>query len=289
MKYLKTILVLLAAVQGALGQSVKWESFIQPDRAGEPVVANGRVWIPTTAGLVEYEPASAIVELHNKATAGLVSNSIEAVAQHPFTNDLYIGTYDLALMVRPSGTTTWEHLPYPASFYNGQGEAPQTYCMAFDEEGVLWVGTNIGLLSYDNGTWAQLEYDENAFYGAVWDLDFSQEGDLLIASHGAFRKEGEELVLLSPEDGSNGEPLFAYGGSVIHQAEDGQIWFFTDIGTVGAYDGESWNHVEQVPQLSIFGAFISVVEPAPGQLRILVPARAQFFLGRSGMDRRRGI
>lgn len=261
----------------ANGQDVQWESFLQAERAGHPLATEDRVWIPTSAGLLEYEPLTSSVTTHNKVTAGLVSNTIEAVAQHPLTSDLYIGTYDLALMVRPQGSTTWEHLPYPESFNTGQGEVPLLYCMAFDEAGVLWVGTNIGLLSYNNGTWSRWENTDSPLYGAVWGLDFSQDGHLLIASHGAFRKEGEELVLLSPDEQEVEEPFFAYGGSAIYEAQDGQLWFFTDLGVVGAYDGENWNHVTHVPQLNIFGASISITEPEPGALRVLAPNRAQFL------------
>lgn len=261
----------------ANGQDVQWESFLQAERAGHPLATEDRVWIPTSAGLLEYEPLTSSVTTYNKVTAGLVSNTIEAVAQHPLTSDLYIGTYDLALMVRPQGSTTWEHLPYPESFNTGQGEVPLLYCMAFDEAGVLWVGTNIGLLSYNNGTWSRWENTDSPLYGAVWGLDFSQDGHLLIASHGAFRKEGEELVLLSPDEQEVEEPFFAYGGSAIYEAQDGQLWFFTDLGVVGAYDGENWNHVTHVPQLNIFGASISITEPEPGALRVLAPNRAQFL------------
>jgi hypothetical protein len=151
MKYLKTFLMLFVLACTANGQDVQWESFLQAERAGHPLATEDRVWI----------------------------------------SDLYIGTYDLALMVRPQGSTTWEHLPYPESFNTGQEEVPLLYCMAFDEAGVLWVGTNIGLLSYNNGTWSRWENTDSPLYGAVWGLDFSQDGHLLIASHGAFRKEGE--------------------------------------------------------------------------------------------------
>ncbi len=276
MKYLKTFLMLFVLVCTATGQDVQWESFLLAERAGQPLATEGRVWIPTSAGLLEYEPLTASATPHNKVTAGLVSNTIEAVAQHPLTNDLYIGTYDLALMVRPQGSTTWEHLPYPESFNTGQEEEPLLYCMAFDEAGVLWVGTDIGLLSYNNGTWSRWENTDSPLYGAVWGLDFSQDGHLLIASHGAFRKEGEELVLLSPDEDETEEPFFAYGGSAIHEAQDGQLWFFTDLGTVGAFDGENWNHITHVPQLNIFGASIFITEPEPGALRILIPTRSQF-------------
>lgn len=277
MRYLKTFLMLFVLACTAAGQDVQWESFLQAERAGQPLATDGRVWVPTSAGLVEYEPLTSAVTTHNKVTAGLVSNTIEAVAQHPLTNDLYIGTYDLALMVRPQGSTTWAHLPYPESFNTGQGEAPLLYCMVFDEAGVLWVGTDIGLLSYNNGTWSRWENTDSPLYGAVWGLDFSQDGHLLIASHGAFRKEGEELVLLSPDEQEVEEPFFAYGGSAIYEAQDGQLWFFTDLGVIGAYDGENWNHVTHVPHLSIFGASISITEPEPGVLQVLSPNRAQFM------------
>lgn len=277
MKYLMTPFFLFITCQLVFGQSVEWESFLQADRAGEPLETEGRIWVPTTAGLVEYNRTTATVLIHNKATAGLVSNSIEAVAQHPLTSDLYIGTYDLALMVQPSGSNTWEHLPYPESFHTGQGGVPQTYCLAFDQAGTLWVGTDIGLLSYNEEGWTRWENNESPFYGAVWDLDFSLSGDLLVASHGVFRKEGEELFLLSPGEETSGEPLFAYGGSAVFQGQDGQIWFFTDIGTVGVYDGAAWSHITHLPQLNIFGASLSILEPGPGQLRVTVPTRAQYF------------
>lgn len=192
-------------------------------------------------------------------------------------NDLYIGIYDLVFMVCLQGSIIWEYLFYLESFNIGQEEELFLYCMVFDEVGVLWVGIDIGLLSYNNGIWLCWENMDSLFYGVVWGLDFFQDGYLLIVSYGVFCKEGEELVFLSFDEDEMEEFFFVYGGSVIYEVQDGQFWFFIDLGMVGVFDGENWNYIIYVFQFNIFGVFIFIMEFELGVLWILIFIWLQFI------------
>lgn len=272
MKAIIIFLSMLAPLMG-IGQGVFWESFIQPGRAGKALETPEHLWVPTTAGLLQIDKSDGEAAWHNKVTAGLVSNSIEAVARHPQSNSLYIGTYDLALMVRPQGSTDWEHLPFPDSLGTGGNGMAQTFCLAFSPDGLLWVGTSIGLLSYDGSSWQHWEL-ASPFLGPVWDLAFSADGDLFIASHGVFRlSAGGILEMVSPGQAVDGHHLFSYGYSSLHRADDGLLWFFTDTGTLAAYDGEEWSNFAFLPELGFSGSPLSVTATGEGRFEVLAPGR----------------
>jgi ligand-binding sensor domain-containing protein len=288
MKYPLTLFLLLLSIWQLQAQLQDWESYIRPDRAGEVLENETTIWIPTTAGLLEYNKQDNSHQLWNKVQGGLVSNSIEDVAVHPFTNAIYIGTYDLALMVREAGTETWQHLPYPAGLLEDFGGMIRIYCLEFDEEGILWVGTDRGLLRYDGEEWSIIDSFSNSFLGAVWDLDFSANGKLYISSHGLFTLENNELMMISPEDAVDGHFIFGYGYSTLQLLPNGHLWFITDTGMVGYYDGTAWSDVSFVPEMNFSGSAYSVWADTDGHINVVIPERSWFEHTNEGWQEKAG-
>jgi len=273
MKYLITICAILCSFYSLSAQPGQWESYIRPDRAGEVLEEEETLWVPTTAGLLEINKNTGEQQLWNKANSALLSNSIEGVAQHPLTKDIFIGTYDLALMVKEDGSDEWEHLPYPASITQSSGQMIRTYCLEFDAQGVLWVGTDLGLLRYDGVEWEVVDADNNTFLGAVWDIQSADNGKMYVSSHGLFELEDENLNMISPEGAVEGQFLFGYGYSTAHLFPDNTLWFFTDVGSCGYYDGETWSQMEHIPGLSFTGSPYSFWQNDDGVLQVFVPGR----------------
>jgi hypothetical protein len=263
-------------------QDASWVNYTQPYRSGGMLETTNTIWLGTDGGLLEIDKNSWASNYWTKANAGLSSNMIEDVAIHPLSQDIYIGTYDVALMVREADGDSWETLPYPASITDETGLMIQTYCLEFDGQGVLWAGTDKGLIRYDGENWSLIDSSSDNLMGPVWDVQFDENGKLYISSHGLFELEGEELTLLTPEGDVDGDFLFGYAFSKLFRSEDGQMWFFTDLGTVGYYDGSTWS-IDALPNPGFIGmGHFSVGYNAEGMLEVLVSGKDPYIFTESG-------
>ncbi|MCB9349318.1 MAG: T9SS type A sorting domain-containing protein [Lewinellaceae bacterium] len=258
------VLFLLFCSFGLSAQVSHWDSYGVPGRAQNRLEEGNTLWIPTDAGLLEVDKATGEYSLWNKLTGGLSSNSIEAVARHPLTGDLFIGTYDVALLVRDESTGAWSPLPYPEAWEASVAQPVLTYCLQFDPEGILWAGTNIGLARYDGESW-ELYNQENSheFLRWVMAIELAPDGGLFLASHVLFHLKDGVFDPLSPDDFQSEEFIFSYGDAAMHYQSDGSLWFFTDVGTVGRYDGENWQIFQQIDSLNFVSSPPRFVTESP--------------------------
>lgn len=240
-------ILLLAAIcipPTLIAQPGTWRSYPIPSRVNDLIERDGRLWAATDAGIFQISLATGEVEGHlTKANAGLPSNEVEAFAVHPETHVPFIGTYDLALaFLTPSGQ--WQRIEFP-DFVTAQAQDNMvlTYCMEFDHQGRLWVGTNVGLLRYDTDGWTHYTPSgSNAFLGSVWSMSKDENGDILAASHVVYRVEDDIPHLFSPSPAEAGNfQLFSYGDAELFSASNGDVYFFTDIGRIGRYRDGSWD------------------------------------------------
>ena len=284
MKYILTFLILFTCTFLLTAQDASWVNYTQPHRAGGMLETANTIWLGTSGGLLEIDKNSWESHYWTKANAGLSSNMIEDIAIHPNTQDMYIGTYDVALMVKENGSDNWETLPYPTDITDESSLPMQTYCLEFDESGVLWIGTNRGLIRYDGENWDLMGPSDHNFLGGVWDIQFGENGKLYISSHGLLELDGEELTLLSPEGSVDGDFLIGYAFSKLFRSEDGQMWFFTDIGTVGHYNEGEWT-IDALPNQGFIGlGLFSVGYNANGILEVMVSGREPYLFTESGWE-----
>ncbi|MCB9274111.1 MAG: T9SS type A sorting domain-containing protein [Lewinellaceae bacterium] len=270
MKFRLTILLAVFLSFQCLAQEGSWASYLKASRAGRPMQEGQTLWVPTDAGLLEVNLESNSVSVLNKATAGLSSNSIESVARDPINGDFFIGTYDVALLSRPEQEEAWTVLPYPEAWAENSFNPMQSYCLQFDENGNLFVGTNQGLLRYDGQEWERFDQSNgHPFLGSVWDIQPAPDGGLYLASHLLLHYKDGEVTEVSPEQVGN-QFLFAYSGGKMYQQEDGNLWFFTDIGTAGHYDGQEWEVVSQIGGQPFFQGPSFIGETPEGNLLVFL-------------------
>jgi ligand-binding sensor domain-containing protein len=239
----RLVLLLFGAMAGMAlrAQTGEWVNYLQAETINDILEEEETVYIATNAGIFIWDKASASLQHHSRQSAGLPSNKVESIAREPLTRRLFIGTYDMALAYQDGGQ--WAALPYPEGLFPfGSGQEVLTYAIEFDLAGNLWVGTSAGLARYDGGDWLTYQ-DDHPFQllRAVWDIQRGPEGQMFFASHGLFHTAGEEVVLLSPPvDFTTGEALFAYSDAHLQQLGDGGLWYITDVGAAGYYDGSQW-------------------------------------------------
>lgn len=271
MRILLTFLALAALSLQGFAQQGNWTTYLKASRAGRPLQEAQTLWVPTDAGLLEVNLESNTANLWNKTSAGLSSNSIEAVARDPVNGDFFIGTYDVAMMRRSEGGGGWEELPYPEQWVNDNFNPLLTYCAAVDDSGILWTGTSQGLFRYDGQEWSRFgQSNGHPFLGAVWDIQPAPDGGMYLASHQLLHIKDGVVSSASPEQIGN-HFLFAYGDAKMNIQADSSLWFFPDIGLVGHYDGQQWEVFDSIGGQPVFQSPSFVGETPEGNLLIYYP------------------
>lgn len=252
MQKIRITLLLLLSFQvwklGAQTQNDRWASYLEPGLVNSYLEEADKLYLATDAGVFVVDKATRTVLEHwTKQSVGIPSNKVEAIRRDAATNRIFIGTYDIAALSVQNTDGTWENIPYPQELLDeGEFNPIMTYCIEFDEENRAWIGTSHGLLRYDadateNWQWFN-ELNTATFFRSVWDMAKDAEGRLLFGGNMLYRSAGDGIELISPV-GPNGSPfdgLFSYSDSKVHTQADGTVWFFTDIGSVGRYDGTEW-------------------------------------------------
>lgn len=228
------------------GQTIgEWTTYVSPTQLNDVLEEDNTVYLATDAGIFVVNKTTHQVEHWTKQSHGLPSNKIEAITRDPFTQTMFIGTYDIALAYQlPNGQ--FQHLPYPEEILPNQAsDMVLTYCLETDAEGNWWIGTNRGLLKYDGANWQLFDQSNVAnFFRSVWNMAKDSEGRLLIATHGLYRKEHNgDLTMLTPDDFS--AQLFAYSSGRTLYQDNGDTWFLTDVGTLGRLTENGWTVYDQ--------------------------------------------
>jgi ligand-binding sensor domain-containing protein len=249
--YITIFLLLTGFSLAGHAQSALWTSYLKPSRVNDYLDEPDKLYLATDAGIFVFDKITRLMTHWSKATHGLPSNQVESIARHPETGVLFIGTYDIALAFRQGDT--WNAIPYPEEIQGQSLSGMRVYCIEFDNEGQLWVGTDHGLLKYNGTQWDLINSsDPQEFMHQVWDIHREEDGGLLIASNVLYRYDGNEFEPLFSLDFSSTENLFAYSNALMHKHSDGSIWFFNDVGRAGRFDGESWQVFDSSDSIFFF-------------------------------------
>ena len=230
-----------------------WDAKYKPSKVNDWLETDDLIYLATDAGIYLVDKQTGELTDHwTRISAGLPSNKIESIKLEPGTNRIFIGTYDIGIGFQtPEGT--WETIPYPAEAYN-EFNPLMTYCVNFDASGRLLAGTSEGIGRYDDGHWSWYGQGEiGPFVSGAWKMVRQDDGEVLIASNLLLRTNGDDFDILSPINPNGGFPdsLFAYGSAQLYRQSNGDIWFITDVGDVGRYDGHHWDITHGFQQTEI--------------------------------------
>lgn len=226
MKKLKVqiLLLLLFATTLSLAQD-NWTNLITPQKIHEIYEIDSKLYCATEGGLVIYNQTTQTVE-RQLITDDIPSHRVEDITQDA-TNNIWIGTYDngLARMTDDG----WEKLPIEHNF----SSAPLNYCIEYDDNGTLWVGTSSGLFKYENETWTK---DSNS-PDPVWDMEKDDQG--IIHTGGTVPGKLENGVLTEYDYLEHGFGN-TYRFSHIDYGPNGSFYWASGETEVVIYDGTTW-------------------------------------------------
>ena len=104
------------------------------------------IWVGTNGGAVYFNQDQQEIGYYTIMNSGIGSNDVTSILVD-FDDNLWVSTFGKGVARYQQGV--WEVFNEITSVFT----SGYVYCMALDSTGVLWVGTNNGLMSYDGSTW----------------------------------------------------------------------------------------------------------------------------------------
>lgn len=135
------ILVVMMSITAKAGNNPEWVNLTSAQEITTMAEANGTLWVGYKGGLTAIDLQTGEKEYFNMGNSGLPSTQVEAVAIAP-NGDIWIGTYDQGLVMFDG--TDWT--VYNTT--NSDLSAHQIYTIQFDQDGVLWIGALLNLISF---------------------------------------------------------------------------------------------------------------------------------------------
>ncbi len=136
--------------------------------------ADGMLWVPTAHGLylIERAGAGARGARHRRELDELLCGDMRDAAKAPdgrIWTGAFLGVETFADGERVATMTTSEGLPHP-----------DVRCLAFDRQGVLWVGTAAGAAKYDGSSWGLRHSLRWLPSDDVRDIAFDSQGSVYV-------------------------------------------------------------------------------------------------------------
>lgn len=228
----KTLLMLTLGMGSLFAQTAEWAVFRSPELVNDYVDMGDYFWLATNDGVSRLQKDDLGSEFWSIQNSGLPSEHIQSIAVNQ-AGTAWIGTYDgeIARFVNDE----WAQITVPEEVV---GDTPQDrlYCLEFDEQDHLWVGTFTGLHRFDGEewtTWNQASTGEPI--EDVWDIAFGPDGKVYFASFFVYELDGDEVT-----DLSQNEPLLSAYGDAHLETIGEEIWYCSPGLSFARYAGGEW-------------------------------------------------
>lgn len=137
---------------------------------------DGRLWVATEdAGLNLFDPSRQHFE-----SGFIPANNIHALTM--LDGRLWVGTYSEGLFVLDPRTSRWRQ--YTASTSEGSLHNNSIYSIYQDYQGVVWIGTEMGLYTFDPEQDAFMQVNKNQIFSQANDILQHFDGKIWIATIG---------------------------------------------------------------------------------------------------------
>lgn len=225
-------IILLLLVPYFLGaQTTTWEHYRNSLEINDAIVHQNKLWIATDNGLYNMDRTTLQVEHYSTQNSSLPDMHIQTLTKDAVGN-LWIGTYDLALVQIPATGGNWDVINYPTnpSFTN-------IYCTEIDGNGDVWLGTNNGLMHYDGNTWQT--YAMNPSHAPVWDMKITSTGKVFI---GSFNFQSfDNGVWTELVDSTQPHAILTYADHDLYLENDSTVWLLpVGINKILRYQNGNW-------------------------------------------------
>lgn len=230
----------LSAQQGT------WTHYYRDLTVNDYLEVDNNLWLATDKGLFKVNKSNSNTTHYHKGNSVIPDNHIQTLSKDQ-TGNLWIGTYDFAMIKVPANGSTWSTIDYPTLLNN-----VIVYSSEVAPNGDVWLGCNQGLLQYDGQTWTQ--YPLNCSYSGsipVWDLTINSEGKVFAGSFNLYTLENGQC----DEYPTDTIILSAYGDAIMHMENDTTVWYLTDQTFLRKFDGHTWENLNVHTDLPIPVAF----------------------------------
>lgn len=221
----------IGAASNAWAQHSDWTTYRSQLRVKDIVECNGDIWVTTDRGVCRMNKTTMQPVFYDKSNSRLPDGHAQTITKDAAGN-IWIGTYDLALVRVPADGSEWEVIPYP-TLTNGV----RVYSSTTDAAGNVWLGSSHGLLKYDGNQWQNMPITgvPDANNQPIWEIAVNSAGTVYAASSKLLVYENG---IWSERDTAN--TVHAYTDAYICLENDTTVWYFTDAHVAHRYDGHHW-------------------------------------------------
>lgn len=187
------------------------------------VERQGELWVASNIGLFQINKSTLVYKPYTTNNSLLPQNHTETLSLDKYQN-LWIGTYDLALL-RVTPNNSWTVETYPNLIDQKPLPPYEIYDSGTDSIGTVWLGTDIGLLSYDGIEWKHTDCTPCP-NPIVYNLKINSTNVINVAGYNFFTYDvvtQNWTKHLAP----NHRYLQSYGPQIVQQ-DDNTLFYFVE-------------------------------------------------------------
>ncbi len=229
---------------------------------------DGKMWLATEEGLIAVDMETMEKTVYNTENSNIPSNAVESIDEDA-EGRIWIGTYDNIIAMFDPGSGEWTTHPVPANLL--PGGYPRMNSIAVANNGVVWIGSSMGLISFHEGNW-ESHTEEGGPINPIVEIAVSANGGFVYTASDALH-EYHNGTWTNLSANTN---LFCFEKSTVHISDDERVWFGTDIGALGSWDGDSW--IEYSGQACSAGDMPNIAEDSNGKMYLMASQIGIFSL-----------
>lgn len=226
MNQLITLFLIIGSFQVLVAQNSNWSSIYGKMQVLDVVERNNELWVASNIGLFQVDKTTLQSQHYTTKNSLLPNNHIQTLSVDQAQN-LWIGTYDLALLKVTPNTQTWTTINYPTSIGAESLNDNKIYTSAVDPTGTIWLGTKKGLISYNGTNWNLINNVP------VWDLEINSHGILKVGSLFLFSYNTATNEWTKHGMPSDTNKILAYGDCRLLTPNDSTCFYFSEEITFG--------------------------------------------------------
>ncbi len=230
------LLLIFIQITHATAQSGTWQQFSSPTELLDFAEQDELLWVGSDYGLFKINKATLEKEWFNTSNSEIPGDHVMTTSVDQFGTP-WIGTYDLAL-AQIAGDDQWDEVQIPDSI-KLLDEGNHLYCLEFDQNNNLWIGTRFNIARYDGNTWKSWDTaPDGSPIQEIWAIDFDDQGQPYFTGFFLYKMEGDSIINLFNQD----QNLFSYGDGEIYRIDE-SIWFVRNHIGISIFENGAWQHL----------------------------------------------
>lgn len=230
---LTLILALILGLSFGLSATENWDHYSTMGAVDDYFETETTMWMATENGLLAVDKSSLEKRQFNTDNSDIPSNAVESIDQDDLGN-IWIGTYDNLIAKFDLETEEWTSFELP-QYLAGVQYARMNSIAYAENTGIVWIGSSLGLISFDGTNWAAHNNSEGAPEYISEIAIQESTGAVFAAGMHLYRFINGQWTNLSQETS-----MFTMQESTVMVSSDNRVWYGTDIGQLASWNGTEW-------------------------------------------------